>query len=169
MKAKVPKSTKVKKGVKFFCDNADQIRIGARCHIKTGVVFNAYSGDIVVGDRVSIGEYSIFYAHGNIHIHDGVAIAPHCVLSAQRHIWPSKVGLRFSGETLAPIKIEAGAILSAGCVVASGVTIGRGALVGAGSIVLSNVPAYCFAAGSPCKVLRKCTRNEMYGYEGSLE
>jgi acetyltransferase-like isoleucine patch superfamily enzyme len=35
-----------------------------------------------------------------------------------------------------------------------GVTIGRGSVIGAGAVVVKDVPDWCLAAGSPCRVLR---------------
>ena len=39
----------------------------------------------------------------------------------------------------------------------SGVTIGDGAVIGAGSVVTKDIPANCFAAGNPCRVIREIT------------
>lgn len=36
-----------------------------------------------------------------------------------------------------------------------GVTIGDNTVIGAGSVVTKNIPSGVFAAGNPCKVIRK--------------
>ena len=41
--------------------------------------------------------------------------------------------------------------------ICGGVTIGQGCVIGAGSVVTRNIPDNCFAAGNPCKVIRKIT------------
>lgn len=39
-------------------------------------------------------------------------------------------------------------------------TIGARSVIGTGSIVTKDIPADCFAAGNPCKVLRKINQDE---------
>ena len=41
--------------------------------------------------------------------------------------------------------------------VCPGVTIGDGCVIGAGSVVTRDIPSGCFAAGVPCRVIRKLT------------
>ena len=41
--------------------------------------------------------------------------------------------------------------------VCPGVAIGNGCVIGAGSVVTRDIPAYSFAAGVPCRVIRKIT------------
>ena len=45
----------------------------------------------------------------------------------------------------------------ANVVVCPGVTIGDGCVIGAGSVVTKSIPANCFAAGNPCRVIREIT------------
>lgn len=41
--------------------------------------------------------------------------------------------------------------------VCPGVTIGDNCVIGAGSVVTKDIPQGCFAAGVPCRVIRKLT------------
>jgi acetyltransferase-like isoleucine patch superfamily enzyme len=82
----------------------------------------------------------------------------------QHHGWdqfidPSRVDffrkhqLRFDGNSKQAV-IGNDVWLGNGVFVRSGVTIGDGAVVGAGSVVVSDIPAYAVAVGSPAKVKR---------------
>ena len=42
-------------------------------------------------------------------------------------------------------------------VILPGVHIGDNTVIGAGSVVTKDIPAWCVAAGNPCKVIRKIT------------
>jgi len=57
-------------------------------------------------------------------------------------------------ESRGPVIIGNDVWLAANVTVASGVRIGDGAVIGANSVVLSDIPPYAVAAGSPAKVLR---------------
>jgi hypothetical protein len=42
-------------------------------------------------------------------------------------------------------------------VILPGVHIGDNSVIGAGSVVTKDIPAWCVAAGNPCRVIRKIT------------
>ena len=50
-------------------------------------------------------------------------------------------------------------------VVVPGVHIGNDVVIGAGSVVTRDVPPMCFAAGSPCKVIRNITDDDLKEFE----
>ena len=54
-----------------------------------------------------------------------------------------------------PVRIGSDVWLGANVVICPGVTIGDGCVIGAGSVVTKDVPANCFAAGNPCRVIRE--------------
>ena len=57
----------------------------------------------------------------------------------------------------APITIKDNCWICGNVTICGGVTIGQGCVIGAGSVVTRNIPDNCFAAGNPCKVIRKIT------------
>src|SRR5690625_7860100 len=59
-----------------------------------------------------------------------------------------------------PVKIGNDCWLGANVVVCPGVTIGDNCVIGAGSIVVKDIPNNSFAAGNPCKVIRKLTEED---------
>lgn len=127
------------------------IHIGSRSKLKHGTVLRAYDGFIKIGNRVTIGEYSILAGHGGIVINDTVAIAGHCYITAQNHIFSSDIPIRFQGETTKGINIGFGAWIGGRCVVLDGTNVGEHCIVGAGSIVTKSLSKNMVCYGSPCK------------------
>lgn len=100
-----------------------------------------------------------------ITIGNDVFIGPNCTLAAPIHpllAEERKMKLKedktaYNLEYASPIVIEDGCWLASNVTVCGGVTIGTGAVIGAGSVVTRDIPAGTFAAGNPCKVIRKIT------------
>ena len=49
-------------------------------------------------------------------------------------------------------------------VILPGINIGDNVVIGAGSVVTKDIPAWSFAAGNPCKVIRKITEEDKEFY-----
>ncbi len=56
-----------------------------------------------------------------------------------------------------PVHIGNDCWFGANVVVCPGVTIGDGCVIGAGAVVTRDIPANCFAAGNPARVIREIT------------
>lgn len=67
-----------------------------------------------------------------------------------------------------PVKIGNGCWLGANVTVCSGVTIGNGCVIGAGSVVTRNIADNTFAAGVPCKEIRKITEEDSMKYKPEI-
>lgn len=101
-------------------------------------------------------------------IGNDVFFGPNCTLASPIHpllIEERKIKLKEDGtaydiEYAAPIVIEDGCWLASNVTVCGGVTIGKDAVIGAGSVVTRDIPAGTFAAGNPCKVIRKITEED---------
>ena len=117
----------------FFCDYGYNVEVGKGVFINVGcVILDTYR--VAIGDRTLLG--------------------PNVQLLAALH--PMDVEERRTGiESGKPVVIEEDVWIGGGAIVCPGVTIGRGAVIGAGSVVTRSVPALVFAAGNPCRVLRK--------------
>lgn len=129
------------------------ISIGKRCKIKRGTILKSYGGNIRIGDRTTIGEYTIIAGHGGVNIGKTCEIAGHCYISAQNHILINNELIRFQGETAKGINIEDNVLISGNCMIVDGVEIGYGSVVGAGSVVTKNIPKNKIGCGDPCKIL----------------
>jgi acetyltransferase-like isoleucine patch superfamily enzyme len=131
------------------------ITLGTRCKIKQGVVLRTYDGNIEIGDRVSVGEYSVIAGHGNVMIGDCTVIACHCSISAANHIFVAEESIRFQGGIAQGIVIGRNVWIGAGAIILDGVIIGDGSVIGAGSLVSHSLPPNVICFGAPCRVVKQ--------------
>lgn len=141
-----------------------RITIQEGANVKSGARLVCYGGHISIGKRVSIGENTVIYGHGDVFIGDQTAIGPLTFIGSQDHIQDTEVPLRNTGEVLKSVRIGAGVIVSAGCQVLGGVEIGSNSFIGGSSLVMKSLPPNVLAAGSPCKVLKPIDRNPLKGW-----
>ena len=126
------------------------------------------------GKYINLGEN--FYANFNLTILDcgyvnfgnDVYIGPNCsivtpihpMLPRERNMKVKENGDLFDFEYAKPINIGNNVWIATNVTVTAGVTIGDNVVIGAGSVVTRDIPSDCFAAGNPCKVIRKITEND---------
>lgn len=117
----------------FFCDYGYNVEVGKGVFINVNcVILDTYR--VAIGDRTLLG--------------------PNVQLLAALH--PMDVEERRTGiESGRAVVIGEDAWLGGGVIVCPGVTIGDGTVVGAGSVVTRSLPPRVFAAGNPCRVIRK--------------
>ena len=98
----------------------------------------------------------------NVFIGSGVTIATpvHPLLPKERNMYQKENGEWTDREDAKPITIESDCWIASNVTICGGVTIGEGCVIGAGSVVTRDVPANSFAAGNPCKVIRKITEQD---------
>jgi len=120
----------------FFCDYGVNIRIGSHCFVNYNCVF-LDDNLITIGDNVLIGPAVQLYT------------ATHPIVPEER--------IRAGGYVTRalPISIGDDCWIGGGAMIMPGMSVGEGSTVGAGSVVTKDVPARCFAAGNPCRVIRK--------------
>jgi maltose O-acetyltransferase len=63
--------------------------------------------------------------------------------------------LRRTQEFGKPVLIGSDVWVGGGAIICPGVTIGDRSVIGAGSVVTRDIPNDVFAAGNPCRVIRK--------------
>jgi acetyltransferase-like isoleucine patch superfamily enzyme len=131
-----------------------KIRIGYRSRIKYGAVLRSYGGFIDIGDRVSIGEYSVLTGHGGLTIGNGVIVAGHCYITGAEHITSGSAMIRFQGERARGICLGDGVWIGAHVTILDGVEIGANSVIGAGSVVTRSLPEEMICFGSPCRAIR---------------
>ena len=117
-----------------------------------------------------------FYANFNltvldccpVTVGDDVFIGPNCSLVTpvhplrwqDRNVRFKEDGTPFDYEYAKPIEIGNNCWLASNVTVCGGVKIGSGCVIGAGSVVTRDIPENSFAAGNPCKVIRKITEED---------
>lgn len=162
---KLGRWSKIHPSVRLVATPPGCITLAPRCHLKSGVIVNAYGGLVKFEGRVTVGEYSVVYGHGGVLVGEGTAIAPHVVISAQEHILDSDFPVRFSGETARGIVIGSNCLISARSVILDGVSLGDGCVIGAGAVVTRSMPAGYVCVGNPCRPVRRIESNKSYGHE----
>ena len=116
----------------FHCDYGANIRLGKRVFFN----FNCVVLDVC---EVRIGDFTLF--------------GPGVQILTPLH--PLDAELRRKQEFGKPIEIGSDVWVGGGALILAGVRIGSRAVIGAGSVVTRDVPEGAFAAGNPCRVLRK--------------
>jgi maltose O-acetyltransferase len=116
----------------FHCDYGVNIHLGARVFFN----FNCIVLDVC---EVRIGEFTLF--------------GPGVQILTPLH--PLDHTLRRKQELGKPVEIGADVWVGGGALILAGVRIGARAVIGAGSVVTRDIPAGAFAAGNPCRVVRK--------------
>ena len=98
----------------------------------------------------------------NVFIGTGVSIVTplHPMRYQERNVYQSEKGYITDDEYGKPITIEDNCWIASNVTICGGVTIGEGSVIGAGSVVTRNIPKNSFAAGNPCKVIRKITEQD---------
>ena len=137
----------------YICDNVEvgrggcnspnsNVKIGKHVGIFEGTIINP-SESIEIGDDVGIGGEVMIWTHGAwLDITQG---------------FPSDFG---------PVKIGNRVWLPARSIVLPNVSIGDDTVIGIGSVINRDLPSGCFAAGSPCKVIREnCYPKELNNEE----
>lgn len=151
------------------------LTIGDDSILDCKVVFESGTGEVIVGNRVYIGDSTIicrstiefgnniFVAWGTyFYDHDSHSIN---YLERENDITQQLEDYRagkffienknWSVVNTKPIKIGDNAWIGMNCIILKGVTIGEGAIIGAGSVVTKNIPAWTIAGGNPAKVIRE--------------
>jgi maltose O-acetyltransferase len=116
----------------FFCDYGANIELGER-------VFFNFSCVVLDVCPVRIGAFSQF--------------GPAVQIYTPMH--PMNAAERRGKEFGKPVTIGDDVWVGGGAIILPGVRIGARVVIGAGSVVTRDVPEGVFAAGNPCRVIRK--------------
>jgi maltose O-acetyltransferase len=116
----------------FYCDYGTNIELGERVFFN----FNCVVLDVC---PVRIGSFTLFGPAVQIY----TAMHPLDALQRRRE------------EYGKPVVIGADVWVGGGAIILPGVRIGSRTVIGAGSVVTRDIPDDVFAAGNPCRVIRK--------------
>lgn len=122
----------------FYCDHGKNISIGRHFQGNTGIV-------ILDEAQVTIG--------------NDVFMGPNVSLYTPIH--PLSASIRNKDLEMArSIVIEDSVWIAGNVIINAGVTIKKGSVIGSGSVVTHDIPEGVFAAGNPCRVIRKIDEKE---------
>ena len=120
----------------------------------------AYGSNVHIGDDFFGNVNLTFVDDVEIRIGHDVMIAPSVTLTTTGH--PVHPDRRADfGRFSEPIVIEDKVWIGSNVVVLPGVRIGYGSVIGAGSVVSHDIPAMTVAVGTPCRVLRPITEEDL--------
>ncbi|MEU3223697.1 sugar O-acetyltransferase [Streptomyces sp. NPDC006976] len=120
----------------------------------------AFGSNVHIGDDFFGNVNLTFVDDVDIHIGDDVMIAPGVTLTTTGH--PVHPARRADfGRFSEPIVIEDKVWIGSNAVVLPGVRIGYGSVIGAGSVVSRSIPPMSVALGTPCRVVRPITEEDL--------
>ena len=126
----------------FFCDYGSNIFVGKNCFIN-------YNCTILDNGKVRMG--------------DNCMLAPNVSIYTAGHaLYPDSRNLGY--EYGIDVTIGNNVWIGGNTVILPGIKIGDNVVIGAGSVVTKDIPAWSFAAGNPCKVIRKITEEDKEFY-----
>ena len=126
----------------FYCDYGFNIHVGKNLFVN----YNCVILDVC---RVTIGNNCL--------------IAPNAAIYTAGH--PLHPAARAAGyEYGAPVTIGDNVWIGGGAAILPGVTIGSCSVIAAGSVVAKDIPEWSLAAGSPCRVIRRITEEDLPFY-----
>jgi maltose O-acetyltransferase len=116
----------------FFCDYGINILLGENVFFN----FNCVILDVC---EVRIGDYTLL----------GPSVQIYTAMHPMNHQERRKL------EYGKPVSIGADVWIGGGAIVCPGVSIGGRSVIGAGSVVTRDIPEGVFAAGNPCRVIKR--------------
>ena len=122
----------------FYCDYGTNIEVGRNCFIN-------YNCVILDNAKVRLG--------------DNCMIAPNVAIYTAGHTMhpdARRLGFEYGIE----ITVGDNVWIGGNTVLCPGVHIGSNVVIGAGSVVTRDIPDWSFAAGNPCRVIRKITEED---------
>lgn len=125
----------------------------------------AFGSNVHIGDDFFGNVNLTFVDDVDIRIGDDVMIAPSVTLTTTGHpVHPA--GRADFGRFSEPIVIEDKVWIGSNVVVLPGVRIGYGSVIGAGSVVSRSIPPMTVALGTPCRVVRAITDEDLTARTG---
>ena len=137
-----------------------RIEIGAHSVIDSFVKIKPAggSGDLIIGEHVSLNSGCVLYTGQGIRIGDSVAVAANCTFAPVNHAYKDASRL-IREQGFLPgkggIVIEDDVWIGANCVLLDGATLRRGCVIAAGTLVKGECEAYTVYAGNPARPIGK--------------
>lgn len=134
--------------------------VGENCYIEPPFHANWGGKNIFFGNNVYANFNLTAVDDVEIIVGDNVLFAPNVTLTTANH--PIAPKLRAKGyQYCKKIVIKNNVWICSGAIILAGVTIGENSVIAAGSVVTKDIPANVVAMGSPCKVYREISEDEL--------
>jgi len=151
---KIGKYAKIGNDVKIKCR---ELEVGEHLYMADGVEIGR-GGCTGPNSTVKIGNGVGIFENTLINPSESVEIGDNCGIGADVMIWTHGAWLDITKgfpSDFGPVKIGKDVWLPARSIVLPNVEIGNSVVIGINSIINRSLPDGCFAAGSPCKVIKE--------------
>ena len=129
--------------------------IGAFCRFICSVNYNKIGESIILGNNVSIGEYSYIGGAAKVAIGSHTIVGQYLSIHPQNHNFSNKNKLiRLQGTTENGVKIGNNCWIGSKVTFLDGSKVGDGCVVAAGSVVTKSFKDNLVIAGVPAKVIK---------------
>ena len=129
--------------------------IGAFCRLICSINYTKIGQAIIIGDNVSIGEYSYIGGASRVTIGNDTIIGQYLSVHPQNHNFTIKNKLiRLQGTTEKGVQIGNNCWLGSKVTFLDGSKIGNGCVVAAGSVVTKSFQDNVIIAGVPAKIIK---------------
>lgn len=142
--------------------------IGSNCDIDIGLLLHRVKlplKNLVIGNNVHIGHRCLIDLTCEVIIEDNSAVGSYTMFITHAGDWT--FDRTDEHEKREKIHVGQSTIIYSGCIISPGVSVGAYSRVGANSTVLTDIPDYAFAVGSPAKL--KKDRKEIYKTNTNIE
>lgn len=148
--------TKIK-GVEYI-SIGDGTYIGRGVHLSMTDTYlqYRYTPELVIGNRVQIGNYLTISCNVAVHIGDDVMMSDRVFIGDAIHDYvdPHLHVAKQQMVSRGPVEIGPGAFIGINAVILPGVKIGAHGVVGASAVVTRDVPAYSVVIGNPARIIK---------------
>jgi len=162
---KLDRFCKIGNNINIVCNN---LEVGEFLFMADGVEIGR-GGSTTLNSNVKIGKHVGIFERTIINPSESIEIGDDVGIGAEVMIWTHGAWLdvlQGFPSDFGPVKIGNNVWLPARSIVLPNVTIGDDIVIGIGSIINRDLPNGCFAAGSPCKVIKEnCYPRELHESE----
>lgn len=155
----IGKGIKLAPGMKL--GNANHISLGNNVSVMSHCVLECtgYSAEMVLGDNISIGEYSHITCAQKMLIGDGLLTGRYVLITDNAHgeNLPNELNIPPLARRVyssGPVIIGRNVWIGDKATILPNVKIGDGAVIAANAVVTKNVPPYTVVAGCPAKIIK---------------
>ena len=162
---KVGKKVTIKKRFRInpmlgYGNNLLKISLGNHVNFEPNITLQG-SGNLKIGDWVSIGEQTIIGCSSEIEIGFATIIASNVSIRDTDHKYDD-LSQTISSQGIVTDKVTIGedVWIGANAIITKGVTIGNGSIIAAGAVVTKDVPSYSIYGGVPAKLIKKRKKDD---------
>jgi acetyltransferase-like isoleucine patch superfamily enzyme len=127
-----------------------KIEIGDRLFTQCGVILDAQSGKIEIGNDVSLNDYSILLGHGGVSISDNTRIAAHVVIVSFEHSYEDATVL-IKDQPIKKGRVEIGRDVWIG----AGAKVLAGSNIADGCVIKGTTEPFGVYVGSPARLVKR--------------